>query len=423
MKIEESISARHDFDTSTEESKNLRSRFVFIEGEVATGKSYMLDCLRGKLVDRFEIIGCDLSNAREEYGEEFKKNEMEDYIPNGMNLFGEKKIMDFLLDPAKRGKIAVCDRSQFSDYFFRDTSRFDQDIDDLFPPWTLDFANRSLFIVFVKANSEIGKKNFIRRGGFDVKRLEEDPDYIIRQGVFFKKLVEKVPNSKLVVVHDLEDCLERHDYVYNCVLQHFSDVKPCPTSPTMKLLYLEGTAACLKSSTMSLINNKNFFLDSKDRRLQTLKFVSRDNDMQYFVEPIRNSTPEHRLMRVLSWHIIYELMKLDNHINGWKSCPYLTYIMVVDRSPIAPLLYEKIHNKGGEKVRGCNTFEEFIQNFPKWTRKIYQNENVNTLVLVDTNEARTVDRMKKRNEGDVVWANIHYVRRQNKIFSMFFSGT
>lgn len=160
-----------------------------------------------------------------------------------------------------------------------------------------------------------------------------------------------------------------------------------------RIYYLDGTAACYKSSILSKLQQDNIcFTTSSDLihlRNDFPAFYTHEDGFQY---------------NTISWYSMYQSQmflngKIGNNYN----------IMCCDRSPIASLIYGII-NKKGKKI-SAQDLEEIL---PSWICDYLNSTNV--VFLIDTNINAVKDRVIKRGDFDVILATDEYFVLQNIYF-------
>lgn len=160
-----------------------------------------------------------------------------------------------------------------------------------------------------------------------------------------------------------------------------------------QVYYLDGTAACFKSTILSTLYQNNIcFTSSSDLTHLRNTFpalYTRDDGIQY---------------NTIGWYSMYQT---ELFLNGKIGEEYNT--MCCDRSPIASFVYGLI-NKKGEKISP----HELKKILPAWICDYLK--TTKTLFLVDTDINAVEQRLKKRNGFDVNFATEEYFILQNIYF-------
>lgn len=157
--------------------------------------------------------------------------------------------------------------------------------------------------------------------------------------------------------------------------------------------YLDGTAACFKSSILTnLYQNNVCFTSSSDLTLLRNEFpelYTRTDGIQF---------------NTISWYSMYQTQLF---LNGEIGKNYK--IMCCDRSPVAPFVYG-IVNKKGEKL----SVPELQEIIPSWMLDYFKSSNV--LILIDSDIKSVKERLLKRNGFDTNLATDEYFLLQNYYF-------
>lgn len=160
-----------------------------------------------------------------------------------------------------------------------------------------------------------------------------------------------------------------------------------------RVFYLDGTAACFKSSILSRLNEEGVCYTSSsdltDLRESFPALYTRKDGVQF---------------NTIAWYSMYQTQLF---LDGKMGAEYT--VMCCDRSPLASFVYGII-NKKDNKL----TDKELVEIIPHWIIDYFK--STNAMFLIDSDIKAVKERLVKRGGFDVHLATNEYFLLQNNYF-------